>query len=306
MKDAPANRTFPPPDAEPHLIGYARVSTRDQDPQMQIDALLKAGVHQDDIFYETVSGAAKRRPQFDAMMKDARDGDVIVFWKLDRLGRSVRQVLDSIAKLDAKGARIKCLTQPIDTTTPLGRLILVILAAVAEMERELGLERTRAGLERARSEGRRGGSTPKHEHDAILEFAKLGSALAPALRACRCRVSSRPWRVPANGSQRRRSHAVQSDNAKPETTEMPRTLEQWRNMIPNAVCDGSPAQILYCVTDARTTILAQANELSRLRVALSLQATPFILKTPQEKEINWERVMREVNRRQKLAKDALS
>lgn len=91
-----------------------------------------------------------------------------------------------------------------------------------------------------------------------------------------------------------------------KTTEMPRTLEQWRNMIPNAVCDGSPAQILYCVTDARTTILAQANELSRLRVALSLQASPFILKTPQEKEINWERVMREVNRRQKLAEEALS
>lgn len=182
MKEASANRPLPQsPEAEPHLIGYARVSTRDQDPQMQIDALLKAGVDERDIFYETVSGAAKRRPQFDAMMKDAREGDVIVFWKLDRLGRSVRQVLDTIAKLDAKGARIKCLTQPIDTTTPLGRLILVILAAVAEMERELGLERTRAGLERARSEGRRGGSTPKHGHDAILEFAKLGQR--PGARA---------------------------------------------------------------------------------------------------------------------------
>lgn len=141
---------------------------------MQIDALLKAGVAMDDIYYETVSGASKRRPQFDAMMKDAREGDVIVFWKLDRLGRSVRQVLDTIAKLDAKGARIRCLTQPIDTTTPLGRLILVILAAVAEMERELGLERTRAGLARAAAEGRLGGATPKHKHPAVLEFAKLG------------------------------------------------------------------------------------------------------------------------------------
>lgn len=181
MKEASANRTSQPPEVEPHLIGYARVSTRDQDPQMQIDALLKAGVDERDIFYETVSGAAKRRPQFDSMMKDAREDDVIVFWKLDRLGRSVRQVLDTIAKLDGKGARIKCLTQPIDTTTPLGRLIIVILAAVAEMERELGLERTRAGLERARREGRRGGSTAKHEHGAILEFAKLGQR--PGARA---------------------------------------------------------------------------------------------------------------------------
>lgn len=160
--------------AQPHLIGYARVSTRDQDPQMQIDALLKAGVAMDNIYYETASGASKRRPKFEAMMKDAREGDVVVFWKLDRLGRSVRQVLDTIAKLDEKGAGIRCLTQPLDTTTPLGRLILVILAAVAEMERELGLERTRAGLARAKSEGRNGGATAKHDHQTILEFAKLG------------------------------------------------------------------------------------------------------------------------------------
>lgn len=156
------------------MIGYARVSTRDQDPQMQIDALLKAGVAMDDIYYETASGASKRRPQFDAMMKDARKGDVIVFWKLDRLGRSVRQVLDTITKLDEKGAMLRCLTQPIDTTTALGRLIVTILAAVAEMERELGLERTRAGLARAKAEGRLGGATAKHSHAAILEYAKLG------------------------------------------------------------------------------------------------------------------------------------
>lgn len=171
----------PEPAEEPHMIGYARVSTRDQDPQMQIDALIRAGVDQRDIYYETASGASKRRPQFDAMMKDAREGDLIVFWKLDRLGRSVRQVLETIARLDAKGAKIRCLTQPIDTTTPLGRLIVVILAAVAEMERELGLERTRAGLARAKAEGRLGGATAKHSHAAILEFAKEG--IRPGARA---------------------------------------------------------------------------------------------------------------------------
>jgi len=181
-----ANRTSqakvaPPAEPAPHLIGYARVSTRDQDPQMQIDALLKAGVNPDDIFHEKASAASKRRPQFDAMMKDAREGDIIIFWKLDRLGRSVRQVLDTIAKLDAKGAKIKCLTQPIDTTTPLGRLILVILAAVAEMERELGLERTRAGLKSARERGRVGGTVAKWSDEQILEFAALGTK--PGARA---------------------------------------------------------------------------------------------------------------------------
>ncbi len=180
MKQVSRNRSSQAaPASEPaedtsKLIGYARVSTRDQDPQLQINALMAAGVARADIYYETVSGASKRRPQFDAMMKDARDGDTIVFWKLDRLGRSVRQVLDTFARLDEKGVRIKCLTQQIDTTTAMGRLVVTILAAVAEMERELGLERTRAGLARAKAEGRLGGSVAKHSDEAILEFVKLG------------------------------------------------------------------------------------------------------------------------------------
>lgn len=180
-KDSPVT-----PPEQPHMIGYARVSTRDQDPQMQIDALMKAGVDERNIYYETASGASKRRPQFEAMMKDARDGDIVVFWKLDRLGRSVRQVLDTITKLDEKGARLRCLTQPIDTTTALGRLIVTILAAVAEMERELGLERTRAGLMRAKAEGRLGGATAKWKHPEILEFAKLG--IRPGARAAKLSI----------------------------------------------------------------------------------------------------------------------
>lgn len=148
---------------------------------MQINALIAAGVAREDIYYETASGASKRRPQFDAMMKDAREGDIVVFWKLDRLGRSVRQVLDTFATLDAKGAKIKCLTQQIDTSTAMGRLVVTILAAVAEMERELGLERTRAGLARAKAEGRLGGATAKHSHEAILAFAAQG--IRPGARA---------------------------------------------------------------------------------------------------------------------------
>lgn len=189
MNYVAGNRTVQTPETAPeppHLIGYARVSTRDQDPSMQINALIAAGVNQKDIYYETASGASKRRPQFDAMMKDAREGDVVVCWKLDRLGRSVRQVLDTIERLDAKGAKIRCLTQPIDTTTAMGRLILTILAAIAEMERELMQERTAAGLANARAEGRIGGAKAKHSHEAILQFFKLG--VRPGARAAKMSI----------------------------------------------------------------------------------------------------------------------
>lgn len=176
-----------PVEDETKIIGYARVSTRDQDPEMQIKALVEAGVPRENIYRETVSGASKRRPQFEAMMKDAREGDTVVFWKLDRLGRTVRGVLDTFARLDAKGAKIKCLTQSIDTSNAMGRLVVTILAAVSEMERELGLERTRAGLDRARAEGRLGGSVARHSNDQIIEFAQRG--IIPGARAARMSVS---------------------------------------------------------------------------------------------------------------------
>ncbi len=157
------------------LIGYARVSTVDQDPRLQIDALLAAGVHPDDIYQEKVSGAARKRPQFEAMLKDARDGDVVVVWKLDRIGRNARQVLEVISRLETKGARIRCITQAIDTTTAAGRMLVTILSAVAEMERDLGRERTLAGLKAARERGNVGGRTASWSHDQILEFAKFGT-----------------------------------------------------------------------------------------------------------------------------------
>lgn len=189
------------------MIGYARVSTRDQDPQMQINALIAAGVNEADIYYETASGASKRRPQFDAMMKDAREGDIVVVWKLDRLGRTVLGVLDTIKRLNEKGARFLCLTQSIDTTTPAGRFMLHALAAVAELERELGLERTRAGLARAKAEGRLGGATAKHSHQAILDFAKLG--IRPGAKAAKMSVPgfqkalirARKWQAERDGQK---------------------------------------------------------------------------------------------------------
>lgn len=164
------------PASEPHLIGYARVSTADQNPQLQIDALLRAGVHADDIYVEKVSGAATRRPQFEAMMKDVRAGDIVIVWKLDRLGRTNIGLHQTAEKIRDKGANLRLLDNSgMDTTTAAGRLMFGVLAVMAQFERDVGMERTMAGLARARGEGRIGGATPKHPPEKIMEWAKLGT-----------------------------------------------------------------------------------------------------------------------------------
>jgi DNA invertase Pin-like site-specific DNA recombinase len=164
---------------EPYLIGYARVSMADQSPQLQVDALKANGVPEDRIYFDRKSGSGVEREQFEMMLKDAREGDVIVVWKLDRLGRNVRQVLDTFAELDRKGAKVRVLTQPgLDTTTAMGRLIVTIMAAVAEMERDLIRERAIAGLAAAKAKGRVGGRVSKWTDDQVLDAARLGTAKA--------------------------------------------------------------------------------------------------------------------------------
>ena len=178
-KSVAASKPVFDPNREPYLIGYARVSMADQNPELQIDALVKAGVPRDRIYQEQASGVATNRPQFEAMMKDAREGDVVVVWKLDRLGRNVRQVLDTFQELTSKGAGVRVITQPgMDTTTAMGRLIITIMAAVAEMERELIRERTIAGLKVAREAGRIGGRQSKLTDEDVLAMAKLTPASA--------------------------------------------------------------------------------------------------------------------------------
>lgn len=168
-----------PTEAEnPHLIGYWRVSTADQNPQLQIDALVAAGVDPRDIYGEKISGgiaSLKKRREFRHMMLDASQGDIVVVWKLDRLGRSLKQILDTVAELDRRGARLRVLTQPIDTSTPWGRMIMHVLGAVAEVERELAKERSRAGLAAARARGRVGGRKPQHTLAQLEEAAELGT-----------------------------------------------------------------------------------------------------------------------------------
>jgi DNA invertase Pin-like site-specific DNA recombinase len=140
------------------LVGYARVSTQDQDPALQLDALRKAGCEK--IFTEKASGAQRDRPELEAATGYMRKGDTLVVWKLDRLARSVKQLIETVEGLGEQGIGFRSLTEAIDTTTNSGRLVFHIFAALAEFERSIIRERTMAGLEAARARGRKGGRPP--------------------------------------------------------------------------------------------------------------------------------------------------
>lgn len=136
-------------------VGYARVSTKDQGFHLQEDALKKAGCER--IFKEVASGAKTSRPVLEDLLSRLRPGDVLVIWKLDRLGRSLPHLITLANNLLERQVGLISLNDPIDTTTPQGRLVFGIFAALAEFERDLIRERTRAGLEAARVRGRKGG-----------------------------------------------------------------------------------------------------------------------------------------------------
>jgi DNA invertase Pin-like site-specific DNA recombinase len=149
----------PTPTETGALVGYARVSTTDQDVAAQTDRLTTtAGCSR--IFTETASGALRERPQLDACLDYLRSGDVLVVAKLDRLGRSLSHLIETVQALDARSIGFRSLTENIDTTTAAGRLLMHILGALAEFERALIVERTQAGLAAARTRGRTGGRPP--------------------------------------------------------------------------------------------------------------------------------------------------
>lgn len=137
------------------LIGYARISTTDQNLDLQQDALNKAGCEK--IYSDTISGAKANRPGLDECLSYARQGDTIVVWKLDRLGRSLKNLIEVVQKLDERGVGFKSLQEQIDTTTSGGKLVFHVFGALAEFERDLIRERTNAGLAAARARGRQGG-----------------------------------------------------------------------------------------------------------------------------------------------------
>ncbi|MGI4829064.1 MAG: recombinase family protein [Janthinobacterium lividum] len=151
------------------LIGYARVSTQDQNLELQTEALQKAGCKK--IFEDRASGIRVERLGLAQARESVRAGDTLVVWKLDRLGRSVKQLVDLVGELQTEGVQFKSLTDSIDTGTPSGRFFFHVMASLAEMERELIVERTRAGLEVARQLGRTGGRK-RHMTDSKIKAAK--------------------------------------------------------------------------------------------------------------------------------------
>ena len=137
------------------LIGYARVSTHEQNLDLQKDALKKAGCKK--VYVEQASGSKSSRPELERTMEVLREGDTLVVWRLDRLGRSLKHLIDLVTKLEESGIGFRSLTESMDTTTNNGKLIFHIFGALAEFERNLIRERTQAGLAAARARGRKGG-----------------------------------------------------------------------------------------------------------------------------------------------------
>jgi len=149
-------------------IGYARVSTKDQNLELQIEALEKAGCEK--IYQEKISGSTKNRPELDKMIEQFRKDDELIVWRLDRLGRSLKHIIDLVLSLNEKGIIIKGLTDGVDTSTINGRLFLNLMASLAEYERELIRERTNAGLSSARARGRTGGRPKGFTKDIVSKL----------------------------------------------------------------------------------------------------------------------------------------
>jgi DNA invertase Pin-like site-specific DNA recombinase len=151
------------------LIGYARVSTDEQDTRLQIDALKRAGCEK--IYEERASGSRTDRPELNKALAHGRKGDVVIVWKLDRLGRSLPHLIDTVHDLEARKVGFRSLTDNVDTTTASGRMFFHMMGALAQFERDLIRERTMAGLKAARERGNVGGR-PRKLKDADLKFAR--------------------------------------------------------------------------------------------------------------------------------------
>lgn len=159
--------------AEPRLVGYARVSTDDQDLSLQIDALTRQGIPKTAIFMDKLSGAKTERPGLTKCLEILRTGDILVVWRLDRLGRSMRHLITLVEDLRNKGIGFRSINEgAIDTTCASGELIFNIFSALAQFERRLIQERTKAGLEAARARGRNGGRPKVTAEETKVLLAK--------------------------------------------------------------------------------------------------------------------------------------
>lgn len=157
------------------LIGYARVSTQEQELNLQLDALLKAGCKEHEIFTDKISGAKAERPGLEKCLQTLQPGDTLLVWRLDRLGRSVSHLISLVDDLKKKGIKFKSICENIidtSTSSPMSELIFNLFAALAEFERNLIKERVMAGLNAARARGRKGGRIPVSSKDPRVIMAK--------------------------------------------------------------------------------------------------------------------------------------
>ena len=157
-------------------IGYARVSTDDQNLDLQHDALRKAGIADDRLYSDTASGKDADRKELLACLKALREGDTLVVWRLDRLGRSLPDLVRIVGELEQRGVSFESLTEKIETGSAAGKLVFHVFAALAEFERNLIRERTRAGLVAARARGRAGGRKPKLTEAQIKDINEMVDA----------------------------------------------------------------------------------------------------------------------------------
>jgi DNA invertase Pin-like site-specific DNA recombinase len=201
------------------LIGYARVSKIDQNLNLQIDALKRVGCSK--IFTDQVSGSIKSRPQLEQALDFLRSRDILVVWRLDRLGRSLRHLIELVAELQAKEIGFRSITEAMDTTTSGGKLIFHIFGALAEFERNVIQERTRAGLEAARARGRKGGRKPKLTEKQQQVAVKLYHEKAHTVEEiCRIMGISKPTlysyiNKAEGGSEKRDATARTADQENP-------------------------------------------------------------------------------------------
>ncbi|MEL7464876.1 MAG: recombinase family protein [Pseudomonadota bacterium] len=174
------------------ILGYARVSTDDQNLDAQTDALSAAGAER--IFADKIGGASRKRPELDKLFDQLREGDVVVVAKYDRLARSLRDLLDIVDAIKARGAGFRSLAEDIDTTTPAGELIFHVFASIAHFERRRIAERTKEGLEAARKRGRVGGRPPALSADQKVEVRRMrdedGKSLADIAMLFRVSVAT--------------------------------------------------------------------------------------------------------------------
>lgn len=175
------------------IIGYARVSRCDQNLDLQIDALKKAGCSPENIFTDQASGIKEDRPGLKDVFRFLREGDTLVVWRLDRLGRSIKNLIDLTQEIAKRNASFVCLQENIDTTTTTGKLIFHIFGALAEFERDLLRDRSKAGMEAAKARGRCGGRPYALDSKQIVRLKELYQAKTSTIgEICKIFNISRP------------------------------------------------------------------------------------------------------------------